>query len=94
MEDCIFLILSKGLREVQTHWALPEQGVCLHPLTLMDLSRASSPILFFLQKCLGCSPHPLFPCLFLPLSLPSSVFFIHSKVGFLFIDLLACLLST
>lgn len=37
-----FFLLSEGLREVETHWVLPEQGVCLHSLTLMDLSRPSS----------------------------------------------------
>lgn len=36
---------------------------------------------------------PLAFYLFLPLSFPSSVFFIHSKVGFLFICLLACSLN-
>lgn len=41
----MFSLLSEGLREVHTLWAFLGQGGRLHSLTLMDLSRPSSPIL-------------------------------------------------
>lgn len=72
-----FFVLLERLREGQTHWALPEQGVCLQSLTLMDLSRPRSPLLpvkmlvSFPQLSLSLSPHIF--------SLPS--FFIHTKVA-------------
>lgn len=69
-----FFFLSEGLREVQPHWALPEQGVCLLSLTLMDRSRPTSTILP--AKMLVSLPLAVF----LPLSSPGPVFFIHTKV--------------
>lgn len=68
-----FFLLSEGLREVQTHWVLSEQGVCLQFLTLMDLSKPASPIRP--AKMLVSSP-----LLFFRLSSLGPVFFIHTKV--------------